>query len=203
MIITLAHWFVTVPHEEAGEYKDALVAAASVAAVVWTGGLITMQLRNSGIVLIGALDILQNAFMGAILALFVVGVPLRLVVLIVFSFYLIRTTNELAVALTLWRKSDHGATDTVLPSGIFPTSLLVRTSVRYCVYNYLTLVFYCFVILWPTQKVVSIFAWSALFLGMQMLLTRLYGTDDQPTFDREWLIVYALTIVVAIILLRQ
>jgi hypothetical protein len=74
------HWFSNV-QQGGNDYKDALIAIASVAAVIWTGGLITMQLRNGSIALGNGLDFLQNACMGTALALFVVGVPLRAVVL--------------------------------------------------------------------------------------------------------------------------
>lgn len=159
------------------DYKDALIATASIAAVVWTGGLIAIQIRNeSSVSLINGLDLLQTAFLGSALALFSVGVPLRVVALIFGAFYLCQACYGWLYARRLRGSARPGQMATV-PQGTFPVSVLADAEEQYSLLTLLSLLFYIPVIWWPSQKSVCIFGWSLTFLGMQMILMRLYAVD--------------------------
>ncbi|HTD37672.1 MAG TPA: hypothetical protein VK669_09165 [Candidatus Limnocylindrales bacterium] len=195
-----AHWFLTVS-PGGNDYKEALIAIASVAAVVWTGGLIAMQIRNQGSVsLIGGLDLLQTAFVGPTLALFAVGLPLRVITLMFALFYLFQAVNRMRYAWNLRRQSRPGGTMTLPNRGTDPVGFRAADAKMH--YATLTLVslifFYIPVILWPSQKSVCIFAWGLTFIGMQMILTRLYSIDSNI---RNQVIPYALTAVAMVLLL--
>jgi hypothetical protein len=61
------------------EYKDALIAIASVAAVIWTGAIIGLQLKGLLIELLGCMAMLQTAFIGALFVLLSSPLALHLV----------------------------------------------------------------------------------------------------------------------------
>lgn len=172
---TLAHWFVNVP-QGGNDYKDALIAIASVAAVLWTGGLITMQLRKGSIALGNGLDFLQNAFMGTALALFVVGVPLRIVVLAFGIFYTVKSLRELSQGVRLRRIARRQGPRTIVITdlGAAYAEPYGKASVQYSATTLLSMLGYVGVIVWPTQLSVCIFGWLMMYLGLQLILVRLY-----------------------------
>jgi hypothetical protein len=182
---SLVHWFVSVP--PGGEAKDALIVIASVAAVVWTGGLITMQLRQGSIALGNGLDFLQSAFMGTALALFVVGVPLRAIVLVFAIFYTIKSVRELSQGMRLRgiARREGPMTIVVTNLGAAYAEPYGKASVQYSATTLLSMLGYVAVIVWPTQFTVSVFGWLMMFLGLQLILVRLYDPQAMTVKKNE------------------
>jgi hypothetical protein len=87
----LVNWLFGSATSDAAELKDALVALASVAGVVWTGALVIRQISktSSSWRLIGAMDLLQNSFVTAVLALGLPTIGFRSAALILLPLYLI------------------------------------------------------------------------------------------------------------------
>jgi hypothetical protein len=175
-------WFLTVPGEAPDAYKDALIAVASVAAVVWTGGLITMQLKKTSVVLMNGLDYLQTAFMGSMLALFASGVWLRVIVLAFGVYYIQLAFQQLILARKLWLcHTDGEEIVTINPDGV-PRSVAcgpyAKALVQYVFWTLVSILGYVAIFVWPTRFAMSIFTWTILYVGMQMVLIRLYTAID-------------------------
>jgi len=78
--VGLWHWYSAMPG--GGEAKEALTVSASVAVVIWTGGLISFSVKGVSIELRGALLLLEYAFIGPMLALFTSGAVIRTIALV-------------------------------------------------------------------------------------------------------------------------
>jgi hypothetical protein len=90
-LVSLWHWYTTVDAtgDIARSQETALIAIASVAAVLWTGGLIAFQLKGWSVSLGVGLDFASNAFMAALFALFVWPLTLRYVATFFFFAYVV------------------------------------------------------------------------------------------------------------------
>jgi hypothetical protein len=78
-------WYSSMPPEE---NRDALIAIAGVAVVLWTGGLVALTLRQRFTLrLSNGIAYLQLAFLGPLLALIAHGAVLRTFALIVIVYY--------------------------------------------------------------------------------------------------------------------
>lgn|GEM_PF-2818785 len=182
----LIHWFLNVP-QGGNDFKDALIAIASVAAVVWTGGLITLELRKGSIALGNGLDFLQNAFMGTALALFVVGVPLRAMVLALGLFYTGKSIREIAIGLPILRIARREGPGTIVATdlGMAYAEPYGKAILQYSGTTLLSMLGYVGVIVWPTQLAVCIFGWLMMYLGLQFILVRLYDPKAIMVENRE------------------
>jgi uncharacterized membrane protein len=184
-IRNLVQWFMT-PAVNAEGYKDGLIVIASVSAVIWTGGLITMQLKKNSITLMNGLDFLQNAFMGTAIGMFVTGVPLRLVILLFGIFYTQKSLRELKHGFDLRRLDRQGVITTLVPQGLVWTGPYAKAVIMYSSLTLASMVAYLGVFVYPTQFALCIFGWVLTFFGMQFILARLY-TDDpiQPAQEES------------------
>lgn len=172
----VVHWFLSVPPN--GEAKDALIAIASVAAVVWTGGLITMQLKKLSTILGNALDYVQTAFMGACFGLFATGVPLRCAVIVFGLIYTIQSIASLVQSTWLLRRAKAGEVVFKHKNGIwYYTERFAKGTRQYAWTTLASMLAYVAVFVWPTQYAMCWFGWGLLYLGMQMILWQLYKIE--------------------------
>jgi hypothetical protein len=96
MCDSFIRWLI-VTSGDSVDLKDAFVALASVAVVVWTGALVLRQIRDapSTWTLVGAMDLLQSSFVAALLALGVPSITYRPGGLIIVLLYLLAYGNTL------------------------------------------------------------------------------------------------------------
>ncbi len=153
---------------EASTYKDALVAIASVAAVLWTGGLIIRQLFPSYVTMI-----VQNGMFFTIFAAFASlgalvthGDILRIVVACFFLWYV----GVAILSIRHFRRQRRKAEP--LPEGVDEARYFKLFNLGNWL-QVLLLVFYIPIMVYPTTECVAWVTFFALFLGYQMILTHL------------------------------
>lgn len=173
------HWYTTV--ETSGywvtRYDGALAAIASVAVVVWTGGLIAYQLKVPDVSRTIALSFLQNAFMLAVLAFFPHALTIRIAMTVLIVYYAydnIRTLLLFGNPEYLMRDRDKYP--------LLTEEYWRKQAQGYRLLGYVNLfsvaVFYGWLLIWPYPIA---FLWACamlLFLGLQSVLIVLNNTPD-------------------------
>lgn len=156
-------------------YKEALLATASVAAVVWTGGLIVRQLKAPSITIANGLDFVQAAFMGPLVALATNGVPLRLAAIAFLVVYTIVAAYHIREGL-LWRKQIRMVNPAIFHAGnAHDAKMYAKQTLAYGTWTLISMIAYIFVIWRPTPLTVFVVSWVMLFVGLQVILGRLYA----------------------------
>jgi hypothetical protein len=181
----LWRWYVTIPTGGLWEaaQTDALLAIASVAAIVWTGGLIAFQIKAPSTVNNLALDLLQTSFVGSAFALFLHGETLRAAATVFLVYY---------VAITVWGLYCSFRTSLIrrfwkaIPNrdSLSDEVLLAigRAAAVYYRWTLLSMTAFVAVIIFPHQTAVAWIAGLLLYVGLQLALRSLYfGRDkDNP-----------------------
>jgi hypothetical protein len=98
-------WYSATP--PGGEAKEALTLSASIAVVIWSGGLIAFQLKNVSIELRGALLLLEYAFIGPLLGLFTTGAVIRTLALIAVLYCSGRAIRHAILFFAMRRAAPH------------------------------------------------------------------------------------------------
>jgi len=160
----------------------ALALIASVAAVVWTGGLVAYQLKEYGLTRNFALDAVQNAFMLAIGSTFMQPLTYRYVVSAFFLYYVTQST------LLLYRNRNTDWVDdkqrAKYPS-LTPEQWeqVARDYRNHSRYTLALTAFYVIIIIYPYQIAVAWVATGYLFAGYQTLLWHLNTAKDKRDFE--------------------
>jgi hypothetical protein len=106
MLDSIWHWYITVAACNTPCDKDrtvALSAIAGVAVVIWTGGLVSYQLKRYSLERSTGLDLAQTAFMFSLAALFMQPLSLRIALSAFFLFYFV---SSLYFVLVKYRNAD-------------------------------------------------------------------------------------------------
>lgn len=161
----------------------ALVAIASVAAVVWTGGLVSYQLKQYTVARSVGLEIVQASFIGSVFALFMQPVTLRIVVTVFTVYYVSMFLYALFVQyrdVTATRKTHKEIVDKLSDDDVI---VLWKTTRRYIFYSLLSMILYVCVIVWPYPKEVAWIASVALYVGLQAIMSHLNTAPDRGSSE--------------------
>ena len=166
------------------DLKDALVAIASVAAVVWTGGLIVRQLYPEVVTtdIISGMEFCMFSALASIFGLILSGGPLVLAAGLFFLYYL-------RVYIPLWlRLRDLNSPGAPFPDNV--TSDDARKAWEETEYQYLLnfsyqLTPYLVVILFPMQLVVALVSVIMLFFGYQGILKHFNLAWSNPVIKQR------------------
>ncbi len=161
------------------DYKDALVATASVAAVLWTGGLIVRQLYANVITnsIVSGMEFCMFSALASIFGLIFIGGPLVFAAGVFFLYYLRQY-------FVLWLSlRDLNAPWSPHPRDV--TNDEGKKQWEQNDYEYLRnygyeLVPYIIVMLFPTQFVVALVSVVMLYFGYQGILGRLNTAWSAP-----------------------
>jgi hypothetical protein len=155
--------------------KDALVALASVSVVLWTGALVlkTAFRIPSTWGIMGAMDLLQSSFVGAVLALGVSEDRYQAVVLCFLAFYaLVYGLTFLAFHPRFSRLLSHTWLRQADAGGRGSRWWYVASAV----------IFFSgggSVLAWPTMKTAFIVTVAWMWIGMQIILTAYHAIDPK------------------------
>ena len=169
------YWFLH--PRPGGENQVALIAISSVAAVIWTGGIIAITIKRPDYKLISGNDLLGFAAFAPLAALIGSGVPLRILLLVFGLFYFFVAVRYIRIAGKLRQFADKGIKHWKGVS-VATGAMAVR---NYGLIMLTSLVAYFLPVIWPTQTCVAWCAGTMLFLGYQFLLSTLYVTPDKGT----------------------
>lgn len=160
----------------------ALTAIASVAAVVWTGGLIAFQIKQWTTTRGIGLDFATNAFMASLLAIFMRPLTLRyaatfFLFVYLFNYGLVWYRNRASNVhgeKAKWEKARPELGDL----SVDQWKEILSTNRRSSFYGIAMLAPYLFVIAMPYQTVVAWFAALYTFLSYQTILLNLNSAPD-------------------------
>lgn len=171
--------FWRVPAQQHAEV--ALEAIAAVAAVVWTGGLISVQIRGNKMTvsLRAALDFLQFGYIAPLFALFVNQQQLRVLACIFFVLYaddlygMFVSVNRTQRAISSAQASTTMAI--LMKPQIAEWTRTLQATFVYLFYSAVGLTQYAVSGVYTTQVAVAWTCAFGTFLGMQIMLLFLYG----------------------------
>jgi len=189
------HWIACWFHESAANphlLDNALIALASVAGVVWTGGLVALQLQERSSKQVLSMDYLQTVFMACSLSIFAVGAPLRFAIIVFGGYYTYQAVRNIHIAGKCAVRLRAGT-----PSGyshmgnVIQNDRDVRALRWYGIGTLLLIVGYLGVYILPVQLSVCILGFLALYFGMQGILgvladatTKREKRERQAKYDR-------------------
>jgi hypothetical protein len=162
---------------EGTPYSDALMALASVAAVLWTGGLIVRQLFPSYVTMIvqNGMFFTMFATFASIGALVAHGEVLRIMVGLFFLRYV-------WIALVGFRRYRRQLSEKdSVPAGVTDKPQYFRSIVIGKRLEVALLVFYVPIIVCPTNECVAWTAFFAAFVGYQLILSHLEQAREDGT----------------------
>jgi hypothetical protein len=171
-------------------YHDALLAIATVSAVLWTGGLITRQLSNyMDIPFRVGLEYLGFAFIAPLFALFVQGRTLQIGAALFSGMYLIVLYNNFMYAYRVQR----GVLPLPEPLNVTPENYK-QNLWMYVNLNFLSVAVILIIVVYPENIAI---AWSSVimtFLGYQFLLGKILSLQqDVPLWHPVVLILQRVT----------
>jgi len=170
----LSH-LLSVPQDEKSE--SALIAIASVAAVIWTGGIISIQLneQRARVKAVVGMEYLQFAFLAPCCSLIASGLPLRCISILAGLAYLVSAFRKLHQASLASRLLKVGSLRLSDGTPIQP----IQSNLRYyAIWALLALPLYAYIAAEPIQEAV---AWSsvvAILAGIRLILIFLHGGDS-------------------------
>jgi len=178
-------WFLTV--QTTGSLvrtqNDALIAIASVSAVVWTGGLIAWQIKAWTLSRNFALDMLQTAFMASIISLVAHPPTFRIVATFFLLYYGIGSIVGLA-------KNRNGDTWNKWFGKKYPNITtaeqrenVAKSNREYSAFTMGTMVYYAVAIVWPYPTVVAWLSALLIYNGYQKLNEHFSVAPDKPTLE--------------------
>jgi len=161
------------------DLKDAFVALAGVAGVVWTGALVlkTAFRLPSSWGIMAAMDLLQCSFVASVLALAVSATMYRLVAVAFVVFYAIAygaTFLSFIPAVESWLVARGAAPDTQ------PDQNGARTRWLYVASAVLFFGFAVAIVIVPTREMAFAAAFVWFFVGMQGMLMAYHGAAAPP-----------------------
>lgn len=168
----MTDWLLYPPHV-ASVPTDALVAIASVAVVIWTGGFIVRGwLGSTSIALLGGMNYLQFAFFGAILALLSNAPTLRILAVAFLLYY----------GSFFWRYSQRLRAREPELELFVPLlgDVRVGSAHFWTITQAVELVPLIITFVWPDPRVVAWCCAAMTFLGYQIILAFVY----RDLFDR-------------------
>lgn len=154
----------------------ALFAIASVAAVVWTGGLVAYQLKGPSIGRIIALDMVQLSFLGAIFGLFLQPLTFRYTATVFWCLYIAGSIVILHQNRNIDFVSKDRAKFPALTDDFYQEQ--ARQNIRYAIVTVASSALLVWMIIYPYPTVIAWSSTIAVFLGLQMVLWVLGNTSD-------------------------
>lgn len=158
-------WFINAPSSVMP--TQALIAIASVAVVIWTGGFIVRGWMRTTGGLVAGMSFLQFAFFGAILTLLASPLTLRCAALAFFVYYLVFFGYH-----TKRLREVEGDALPVIP---LLHVLSGRRDLFWVGMQLIELAPFAIVFVWPESVVVAWVCLAMTFLGYQVMLTFVYG----------------------------
>jgi len=149
-IQTLLHWYNTVATTDSltRSQDTALFAIASVSAVVWTGGLISGQIKQWNVVLPVSLDLVQCAFMGAVFKIFVPALGFRYLATAFLLYYIAASSIGIwRNRNTNWAKAKLGSKLTMLNDEQW--NAIAKTNRLYSIITLASVSLFVLAIVWP------------------------------------------------------
>lgn len=162
------------------DLRDALLAIASVGAVVWTGGLIALQLRGLFVEIGSALEYLRFSFIAPLFALVGDGAIVRTVALLFIVFYVRRVFVHFRTFRLMAK-----AIESVAGTNVHFDGMAVEIAQRIFRVQGTTavasLVACVLVLSYPSKAVVSWSSLLALLGGLQFISSALLNRKLKPT----------------------
>ena len=175
------HWYnsVATNGDLVRPQDTALFAIASVSAVVWTGGLISWQIKQWNLYIPVSLDLVQTAFMGAIFGLFVHPLTFRYLAT---GFLVLFTVQSIA---SLWLNRNHNYVKNKFATTFTLTDerwdAVAKVNRTYATITLCSMILYVMIIVWPYPTVIAWFATIALFVGYQLIIGFMNSTPDKTS----------------------
>jgi hypothetical protein len=154
---------------------SALATVAGVAAVVWTGGVVAIQLRahQPAVKAVVGMEYLQFSFLVPIAGQIVHGELLTIAASLMALFYLVRAVRHGMTARAAARRLVAGG---AAPDGADLKTL--RDNLQYFTrYSLLRLPLYLLIAAFPFQFVVGAAALTSLFVGMRLIISYLHSVS--------------------------
>ena len=112
---------------------------------------------------------------------------MRAIVLAFCLLYTTKAVRELATGLPILRiaRREGPRTIVITDLGAAYAEPYGKASIQYSTTTLLSMLGYIGVIIWPTQLAVCIFGWLMMYLGLQLILVRLYDPKAITVEDHE------------------